>query len=247
MDYSYLGAGKAYLREFGSAAPFIEVGNASAVAMAVAEQAITLKDHTQPGGGTYNEVKRIESVDVNMTLHDLSPDNLARAFLGEASAITAGTATAEDVVAYPGGFTPLLHIPTAITAVTGPSASPPYVEGEDFDFVDGGIMVYEDGDIPAPVDGAPNIEVTYTYPLQDKVEALTVSAKDWEMVFVGLNEARSGKVVRVQAHRIKFGPAQALALVSADEHAALEVSGKLQQDSTQAAGLSRYWVARLVA
>lgn len=247
MDYSYLGAGKAYLREYGAEAPLIEVGNASAVNFAVAEQAITLQDFTQPGGGTYNEVKRIESVEVNISMHDLSPENLARAFLGSTSNQVAGTVTSEDVVAYVGGFTPLARIPTAITAVTGPSATPAYVEGTDYEFREGGIYIPAGSTIPDPVAGAVNLEVTYTAPEQDTVQALTSSAKDYEMIFVGLNEARSGKPVRVKAMRVKFGPAQALALVSADEHAVLEVTGKLQQDSSITGdGLSKYFTATVV-
>lgn len=248
MDYSYLGAGKAYLREYGSAAPFLEVGNASAVNLGVTEQSISLRDHTQPGGGTYNEVKRIEAVDVNMSLHDLSPANLARAFLGTMTAVVAGTASAEAVVAYKGGFVPLAKIPTSITTVTGPGGTPSYTEGTDYEFRDGGLFIPATSTIAAPVSGAANLAVTYAYASQDVVEALTASAKDYEMVFVGLNEARSGKAARVTVHRVKFGPAQALALVSADEHAVLEVAGRVQSDSTKSGvGVSKYFKAELVA
>lgn len=247
MDYSYLGAGKAYLREYGAAAPFVEVGNASAVNFGVTEQAITLQDYTKPGGGTYNEVKRIESVDLNMTLHDLSPENLARAFLGTISTHSAATVTAEEVVAYKGGFVPLAHVPASITSVAGPSGSPTYDAGDDYEFRDGGLWIPEGSGIADPVSGAANLEVTYATAAQDTVEAMTVSAKDYEFVFVGLNEARSGKPVRVEAFRVKFGPAQALALVSADEHAALEVAGKVQADTRRTgAGLSTYFAAKLV-
>lgn len=248
MDYSYLGAGKAYLREYGSAAPFVEVGNASSVNFDVTEQSIKLQDRTQPGGGTYNEVKRIESVGVTIAMHDLSPANLARAFLGTTTNTAGGTATAEEVVAYKGGFTPLAKVPTAITAVVDAETGlVEYEAGTDFEFRDGGIYIPSGSTIDAPEDGAPNIKVTYTYGEQDTVEALTAAAKDWEMVFVGLNEARSGKPVRVKAHRVKFGPAQALALVSADEHAVLEVTGEVQSDtSITAQGVSKYFQAVLV-
>lgn len=248
MDYSYMGAGQAYLREYGSAAPFLPIGNASAVNFGVTENAITLQDYTQPGGGVYNEVKRVESVDVNITMHDLSPANLAMAFFGTTTAVVAGTATAEAVTAYKGGFTPLANLPTAITTVTGPGGTPSYVEGTDYEFRPGGLHIPATSTIPAPVDGAANLAVTYEYGAQDTMAALTQSAKDYEMLFVGLNEARSGKPARVRAYRVKFGPAQALALVSADEHAALEVSGKVQADTSRTGvGVSRYFDATLVA
>ena len=74
-----------------------------------------------------------------------------------------------------------------------------------------------------------------------------MAAKDYEMVFVGLNEARSGKPVRIEAYRVKFGPAQALALISGDEHASLEVTGKLQADTRKTGvGVSTYFNAKVV-
>lgn len=247
MDYSYLGAGKSYMREAGSANPFVEIGNCSAVNFGVTEQSITLADRTQPGGGVYNEVKRVESVDLNISVHDLSPANIARAFFGTATNATAGSVSGESVVAYKGGFTPLSKVPTSITAVEPAGGGAAYTAGTDYEFRDGGIYIPTTSTIAAPVSGAPNIEVDYAYAEQDKVEALTTAAKDWEFVFVGLNEARSGKPVRVHAYRVKFGPAQALALVSADEHAVLELSGKVQSDTTkQGAGVSRYFKAEVV-
>lgn len=248
MDYSYLGAGKAYIREYGAAAPFLEIGNASAVNLGVTEQSITLQDYTKPGGGTYNEVKRIESVDLNMTLHDLSPQNLARAFLGVVDVAVSGNASAEPITAYKGGFVPTAFVPTAVTSVTGTGGGTAYEAGTDYELRDGGLWIPATSTIPAPVDGAPNIEVTYSYEAQDTVQAMTASAKDYEFLFVGLNEARSGKVARVTVHRVKFGPAQALALVSADEHAALEVAGKVQADNSKTGqGVSQYFKAQLVA
>lgn len=248
MDYSYLGAGKAYIREYGAEAPFLEIGNASAVNLGVTEQSITLQDHTQPGGGTYNEVKRIESVDLNITMHDLSPANIARAFLGTVSSTVAGNASAEPVVAYKGGFVPLAHVPSSITAVTGPGGTPTYSEGTDYEFRDGGLWIPATSTIAAPVGGVANIEVTYAYQAQDTVQAMTAAAKDYELVFVGLNEARSGKPVRVTVHRVRFGPAQTLALVSADEHAALEVAGRVQSDTSKSGvGISKYFKAEVVA
>jgi len=131
MDYSYLGAGKCMLREFGAAAPFIEVGNCSALSFGITEQAISQKDYTKPGGGTFNEVKRVEGVDCNMTLCELSPKNLARALMGGTTNTAAGTGTDVPVVAYEGGFTPLPHVPLAIQSVEPAGGGAAYVEGTD--------------------------------------------------------------------------------------------------------------------
>lgn len=104
-DYSYIGVGKLHLRVAGSAAALAFVGNCSALRFAVAEDTKELKDYTQAGGGTYNEVRRVESVECQMTLHDLSATNLARAIFGNVGSIAAGTVTDENLGAgYAGGI-----------------------------------------------------------------------------------------------------------------------------------------------
>lgn len=92
-DYSYLGSGKIYLREIGATTGFLEVGNCSALNFAISEDAKELKDFTKPGGGTKNEVRRIQSVECSFTMHDLEPQNLARALYGSASAVASVAVT----------------------------------------------------------------------------------------------------------------------------------------------------------
>lgn len=104
-DFSYLGVGKLHLRVAGSLTPLMFVGNCSALNFSVTEEEKSLKDFTQAGGGTYNEVRRIEAVNVAMTLHDLSPENLARAVFGNSSTVTEAAVVDEDTgPAYQGGI-----------------------------------------------------------------------------------------------------------------------------------------------
>lgn len=241
QDYSYIGSGLIYAREYGAAAPLIAIGNCSALTLSPQEEIKELKDFTNPGGGTRNEVRRLTGVETGYTFHDYSAENFARALRAETTNVTAGTATAEDVVAYEGGFTPLAKIPTAITSVTGQSGSPSYSAGTDYEFREGGIYIPDTSTIPAPVAGAPNIEVTYTYAAQKKVQALVNSAKQYQLVFVGLNEAQSGKAVRVTMHKVSGGLLQQMALIG-DDYGAGEVTGKLLSDATKTgAGISKYF------
>jgi hypothetical protein len=246
-DYSYLGSGNIYLREYGAAAPLVEVGNCSALSFSPQEEVKELKDYTNPGGGTRNEVRRLTGVEVTYTFHDFSPDNFARALRGAATPVSAGTATAEEVVAYKGGFTPLAYIPTAITKVVDAETGlVEYEAGTDFEFRDGGIYIPSGSTFDAPEDGAPNIKVTYSYAKQTKVQALINSNKQYELVFVGLNEARSGKQVRVVAHKVSAGLLQAMALLGED-YGAGEVGGKLLSDPTKTGeGISKYFTVETV-
>jgi hypothetical protein len=94
-DFSYIGVGKLYGRIAGSNAGLLHFGNVSALAFAITEEKKELKDYTQGGGGVYNSVTRIDSVELSMTAHDLNADNMAMATFGVAGAITAGSVTDE--------------------------------------------------------------------------------------------------------------------------------------------------------
>lgn len=236
MDYSYIGSGKVYLREIGGTKGLLEVGNCSALSFGVTEESKELKDFTQPGGGTYNEVKRITAVEAQMTMHDLSPQNLARAIYGTTSATVTGAVTDElhaDV--NPGDFIPTDFLPSAITTVKVGAVT--HVQGTDYEARPGGIYIIPGGAIAALDD----VLITYTKAGADVVQALTSSGKEYQLVFDGLNEARTGKRTRVTAHRVKIGAAQNLGFIGED-YAALEVTGKLLKDTTKlGAGISQYF------
>lgn len=83
--------------------------------------------------------------------------------------------------------------------------------------------------------------VGYTKAATDVVQALVDSGKEYEMLFDGLNEARSGKKARVTAYRVKPGALQQLGLIG-EEYAGAEVTAEVLQDSTKVgAGISKYF------
>lgn len=236
-DYSYLGSGKIWLRDTSIARAFVQVGNASALALAVTEEVKELKDFTQPGGGTYNEVRRISAVEAQMTLHDISVSNLARALYGTASVQATATVTDESHIDIIGGeLIPTVFLPSAITTVKRSATT--LTLNADYTVEPGGVV---------PILGGPNtliagddLLITYTKATHDVLEALTASGKEYELLFDGLNEARTGKRTRVTAYRVKIGALANLALIG-EEYAAIEVTGKLLKDTTKTgAGISQY-------
>jgi len=245
-DYSYLGSGMIHFREYQAPAPFIEAGNCSALNLAPQINTLELANHTQPGGGIQNAVDRITGVDLSYTFHDFSPENIARALRGGATPAVAGTSTDEAVIAYKGGFTPLAFIPTAITSVKRAGSATVYAVGTDYEFRNGGLFIPSTSAIVAPVAGAPNIQVTYTYPAQTKVQAMIHSAKQYEVLFTGLNEARSGRAVRIWVHKVSGGVLSSFAALG-EEYGAGEVTGKaLLDDSKSGTGISKYFTVEMV-
>lgn len=241
-DYSYIGSGRIYLREIGGTTGLVEVGNCSALSLNVTEDTIELKDYTQSGGGTFNEVKRISAVEASMTLHELNAANLARALYGTATTTATGTVTDESKAnVQKGDFVATTFMPSAITTVkVGASTK---VAGTDYEVRGGGIYIIPDGSIA----NNDTVLITYTKAAADVVNALTSSGKEYEMLFDGLNEARSGKKTRVNAYRVKIGALASLGMIG-DDFAAMEVTGKLLKDTAKSgAGVSQYFKIEIQA
>ena len=241
-DFSYLGSGRVYLRDRSATTGLVEVGNCSALSFAVTEETKELRDYTQPGGGTYNEVKRITAVECQITMHDMSALNLSRALYGSTSSVTTATVTDEahnDV--NPGEFVATTFMPASITAVKEGATT--LVANTDYEVRAGGIYIIPGGAIAAGDD----ITITYSKAATDVVQALTGSGKEYELVFDGLNEARSGKKTRVTAHRVKIGALASLGLIG-EEYAAIEATGKLLKDTAiTGAGVSQYFKVEIEA
>lgn len=78
-------------------------------------------------------------------------------------------------------------------------------------------------------------------PTKAVIEALTTGAQTFEMVFDGVNEAATGKTVKVTVHRAKIGAAQGLGFIG-DDFGALEITGEVLIDtSITATGLSQFF------
>lgn len=245
QDFSALLSGAMLVREFQSAAPFLPVGNVSALTLSPQENVLSLQDYTQPGGNKRNEVRRLTSVDFSFTFTDYSAENFARGLRADIDTITAGTAT-ESVVGYKGGYTPLAKIATAITSVEPVGGGTPYTSPGDYELRDGQLYIPSGSTIPAPVAGAANCDVDYSYAAQKKVQALVNANMQYEVLFVGLNEARSGKAVRVHLYKVSGSVLQEMALIG-DDFLSGQVNGSLLSDGSKVGdGVSQYFTVEVV-
>lgn len=239
--YPYLGSGKIYAREAGTAAGFIEMGNASKLDFAVEEEKKTLADYTKPGGGTYASVTRIKAVKAVFTAHDLNKTNLARAVFGSEAVVTGAAVVDEAVTAYKGAIAKLAHPSPTSVVVTNSAATTTYAANTDYEVRAGGIFILDSGAIT----DAQALKVDYTFATYHKVEALTAGAKTLELFFEGLNEANDGQPVLIDVWRLQLSPAKALAWLGED-FAALEMEGEVLKDPTKTGvGISQYFRARL--
>lgn len=98
--------GRVYAKAYGSTAGYRHVGNVDAFALAQEEEVIKQTDMTRLGGGTYAEVRRINEINVTLTLKDLNAQNAKWAVLGNAAEVAGGTSSME-VVAKKGDYYPV--------------------------------------------------------------------------------------------------------------------------------------------
>jgi len=234
-DYSYLGSGIILIREWNSGQPLEEVGNVSAYSFSPQTNTIELADGQNPGGGPANSVDRVTGYNLSYTFHDFKPSNFARSLRGVATAVAAATIADEAAAAAIGAFVPLARIAAEVTSVKNTGGTTTYEAGKDYRLERGMLFIPAGSTIPAAVNGAPNIKVSYKHGAIGRVEVGVTSQKFYEVHFVGINEAQGGKLVRAIAHKVKGGMLNEMGLLG-DQFAAGTVAGALVKDSAKATG-----------
>ena len=132
--------------------------------------------------------------------------------------------------------------PTSVVVTDGTGVTT-YTAGSDYEVRPAGIYILPGSTI---ADGT-SILIDYDYGAGDVIEAITNSGKEWEMVFEGLNEARSDKPVVVDIYRLKFSPAQSVDFIG-DDYASLQLTGEALKDTSKTgAGISQYIKVRMAA
>lgn len=227
-NFARLGSGKLYVREYGTAAGFEPIGNVSALSISPQSDDITLTDYTQPGGGTYAKVTRVNVLQLAYTFHDFHPENLARALRGTVDYVASGSVSAESVTAYVGGYIPLARYATAVTTVTDSTAATTYDAGDDY-VLDNGMLYIPTG---SGITSGATIKVTYTAPASGKVQGFSVAQKNFEFLFVGQNEANSAQVARLRCHKVAGGVLEEMSLIG-DGFGEGQVTSSLQADTSK--------------
>lgn len=117
--------GQVYARKYGTNDPMIPVGNVLELTLSHSEEVKSQKDMTTLGGGLHAEVRRVDGVEVTMSMADINVSNLARATRSTVRGQDAGNSTSAEVFAgvVPGSLLPLRNInPSAVTVTAGASA-----------------------------------------------------------------------------------------------------------------------------
>lgn len=232
---SYLGSGRQYLEDLDSPMGLQEVGNCSALNYEATVNDIVQRDYTEPGGGNAATVKRVDTVAVNYTAHDYNIANIARATNGTATRVDSGTVTGEAHKVFGGGLV-LLANPGATNVVIKAGAVT-WVEGEDYVIGAAGLpTILEEGKV---AENGTDITVDYSHGAHFDIQGYVSSGRRYRHVFVGLNEADTGRPVIIELYKMVNSPAT-LSMIG-DEFGNMEFSGSLEKDVTKKGqGVSQY-------
>jgi len=228
--------GTFYLKDLSDEdAALLPVGNAEA--NITQEMTEITQPNYQSLGGSACKVTYPESVNLDLILHCNSPENLAIAFLGQASQLV-GAAVEDELhpVNSIGELIPFLHAPDKSIPVVIESADglTTYDEGDDYVVTNAGIIIATGSSIP--VAGA-NIRASYTYGANWRLDAQTISQKEFLVVLDGVNVGEGEEIpVVLKAWKVKFSPAETFALISGEDFASLEISGEILRDDTVLTG-----------
>lgn len=241
--------GRFKLGPAGGRKPTEFVGVVGSAQEQIEQSEIRLPDTTNPLGGTWDSLAKIDRFILNIQFREINSRVLSSLLYADVTEVPSDTITGEEVELAVGMTTALDKMPLTITAVTGPDAEE-YQEDEDWRMTGAGIEVLPDSDLATAIEGSvePFIAtVDYTSATFDAVEVLTNSGKEWYLLFEGSNAV--GQKGRFNGHywRVKFQPTESRDVIGVEDFMALPaVCEVLREDSrASAAGDPKSAYARL--
>lgn len=238
VEESYIGKGVVYIKNRASGG-FRFLANVESLTNSFETEEKSIPNNTTGGGGKWDSLTRITGAKASASMYDLSADNLALATNGTIAAVTAGALVDEVYTSTAlGEIVPTLNlIDTAVAPVVKNNAgTTTYVVNVDYTVSPAGITPLVGGAI-AP---ATAFKVSYTKKASSVVEMLTAAVGEYTIMIDGLNEADSGKAVRLTLHRCKPAATSEISWIG-DDFATLPVDFEMLPDALiVAAGKSKY-------
>lgn len=245
VEESYIGKGVVHIKNRASGG-YRFLANVESLTNSFDTEEKSIPNNTSAGGGKWDSLTRITSAKAAASLYDLSAENLALATNGTVAAVTAGAITGESRTATAlGEIVPTVNIiDTAVAVVvTNVGATITYVVNTHYTVSPAGITPVVGGTMVASA----AFLVSYTKKAASVIEMLTASAGEYTILIDGLNEANSGKAVRLTLHRCKPAATSEISWIG-DDFATLPIEFEMLPDALiVAAGVSKYAKVEIAA
>ena len=247
----YRGQGQVFLarRVNGLPAGLEFVGNVSELSLSPTTEKIEHRE-SQTGNNSVDKViERSLGVEMSMTIDSVASDNLARMVFGKVTKEDATTVTGETQMAYVGKNLIVNNINLqSFDSLTDAGGTTTYVAGTDYEVIDlaaGMIRILAGGAIA----DSTIVEANYTTGAQETVAAFGEPNTEYWLRFNGLNTAEENNPVIIDCFKVRFAPAQDVAMINDDDFATYQQSGDCLFDATKPADgkLGRYFSVRQLA
>ena len=228
-EKSYIGKGIVYIKDR-STGGFRFLANVESLTQSFETEEKSIPNNTAAGGGKWDSLTRITAARASAAMYDLSAENLALATNGSVSAIAATPIVDEVLTAtLLGEIVPTAKMidTTVAPVVENAGGTLTYVVTTDYTVSPAGITPAVGGSMTAST----GFLVSYTPVAGSAIEMLTAAAKEYTLMVDGLNEADSGKPVRITMHRAKPAAASSI-LAYFDLPAAVMVESDSSSKST---------------
>lgn len=238
VEESYIGKGVVHIKNRASGG-FRFLANVESLTNSFETEEKSIPNNTAAGGGKWDSLTRITGAKASASMYDLSAENLALATNGTIAAVTAGAIVDEVYTASAlGEIVPTVNLidTTVAPVVKNNAGTTTYVVNTDYTVSPSGITPAVGGTMVA----AALFKVSYTKKASSVVEMLTAAAGEYTIMIDGLNEADSGKAVRLTLHRCKPAATSEISWIG-DDFATLPVEFEMLPDALiVAAGKSKY-------
>ena len=218
----------------------------------IEQSEIRLPDTTNPLGGTWDSLSKIDRFILNIQFREINSRVLSSLLYADVTEVPSDEITGEAVELAVGMTTALEKMPLTIESVTGPGEDgepgTEYEEGADWLMTGAGIEVIADSDLADAIEAAGGdfiATVDYTSATFDAVEVLTNSGQEWYLLFEGSNAV--GQKGRFNGHywRVKFQPTEGRDVIGVDDFMSMQATCEVLREDARATSDTKSAYARL--
>lgn len=228
-----LGRGKIYFDRLSGMTPTGErfLGNCSALTITTTDELHDKYSSAEATAPLLKSANVRRTVEFALTLDEFTKENLALVLMGAVSALAQGSGTVTNEVltaVQKDTYWRLAKRNVSLLTVTGPSGTPSYTAGTDYevDAVTGRIYIIPGGTIANGV----NLEVDYTYGADTSatVQGGVSNVIEGSIRFIG--DPAAGPIYECEVWKVSMEPDGALALIG-DDYGEFNLKGKVLADS----------------
>ena len=222
------------------------LGNVTDLKTSLKTSVIELKESMTGTRGLAKRLTTEVGASFSATLESLNKENLGIALRGAATEVATGSVTKQTYLVFKDSMVALDHIGiSAVSVYDEATGLVAYDVTDDYLVNNNTISIPATGAIAALDSGdGVEVQISYTYAAQDKIEAFTEGEKEYYLYFDGLNTADENKAVVVEIYKVAMDPLKELALIN-DKQAEIVFEGSCLLDSTRATGSKYFTVKKL--